>query len=484
MAGGSVESGEDKVDIQLDGQSLMVPETNNRTRGLHVLVLEQNTGAVLARRRFDTVLSAVHEEAVRFLDAVRPGRLLVLATKGAGEALGESFSPAPAHGEFGGPLFLRVDLRPDTLPPTPPCQWADSEESRRRHAFCDKFEGYPGVCRCLQPHPVLPAPSALDENIDSIYVAVMATHRPYYLYRSLRSLAFAQGVQPGNVVVYLENDKHPELEALVALFGFQSRYVAAKSSTKINFVISNRIMDILNDAFTAFMEAEFVMFIEEDLECSPDIFRYFGQAQQILREDPSVFSVSAFNLHSFANTSHATNAAYRVDNFTGLGFLLPRKTYEHEAKPLWLEYAWKSEFDLFMDKKVKKDREVIVPDVNRVYHIGRDSHYINTNVYDMLFKNLSVNPDPTSQLHDVTRLYKLNYEEDLKVTLKRGVTIRDYGDICNAGNMTFNFQNQCWGLGFTSTAGHHGGLWRFWLENKKGFLFHMVFIGVPFSRYS
>ena len=59
----------------------MVPETNNRTRGLHVLVLEQNTHAVMARRRFDTVLKDVHREVIHFLDAVRPGRIIVLASK-------------------------------------------------------------------------------------------------------------------------------------------------------------------------------------------------------------------------------------------------------------------------------------------------------------------------------------------------------------------------------------------------------------------
>ena len=59
----------------------MVPEINNRTRGLHALVLEQNTYAVMARRRFDTVLKEVYREAIHFLDAVRPGRIIVLATK-------------------------------------------------------------------------------------------------------------------------------------------------------------------------------------------------------------------------------------------------------------------------------------------------------------------------------------------------------------------------------------------------------------------
>ena len=55
---------------------------------------------------------------------------------------------------------------------------------------------------------------------------------------------------------------------------FQVRYIAAKPSSNIRGVIGNRVMDILDDVFSTFMEAEYVLFIEEDLECSPDIFRY------------------------------------------------------------------------------------------------------------------------------------------------------------------------------------------------------------------
>jgi len=541
-----LEAGENNVDIKLDGASLMVRDINNRTRGLHMLVLHQGTGGVMARRRFDTVLGEVHVEAAKFLDAVRPGRIIVMATKddmsykmhsdlrqqltqmgsqfipdlgfrdqwamvtvqGSGEALGESFSAAPASGEFGGPLFLRVDLSLGAYPATPSCGWPDTEESRRRRDFCDRYEGYPGVCRCLQPHVLVPEPTTLEESTESIYVAVMATHRPYYLYRTLRSLAFARGVIPENVMVYLENDRNPELEALVGLLGFTVRYVPTRSSSRIHLVIGNRVMDILDDVFTTFMEAGYVLFLEEDLESSPDIFRYFGRTHKLLEMDPTLLSISAFNQLSSINTSYATDAAYRVDAFSGSGFLLRRETYERDVKPIWPEHAWKDEWDFFMDKVVRKERENIVPDVNRVYHIGRDSQFINTDLFDNYYKNMSVNPDPAASLKAVTRLQKQNYEEDLKSTLEGGTFIRDYKLICNVGNMTTNFLSQnvteilffemehqydkstwrhlskCWGLWPFISVANHGGLWRFWLRNGKGLLYHVIFIGVPYSRYS
>ena len=40
-----------------------------------------------------------------------------------------------------------VELREDDVG----CDWGNSEESRRRKAFCKKYEGYGSVCHCKYP---------------------------------------------------------------------------------------------------------------------------------------------------------------------------------------------------------------------------------------------------------------------------------------------------------------------------------------------
>ena len=60
-------------------------------------------------------------------------------------------------------------------------------------------------------------------------------------------------------------------------FYSQVRYIAGIPNGNIKTVIGNRGMDMFDDVFTNFMEAEYVLFIEEDLECSPDIFRWVLQ---------------------------------------------------------------------------------------------------------------------------------------------------------------------------------------------------------------
>ncbi|KAK3860993.1 hypothetical protein Pcinc_032988, partial [Petrolisthes cinctipes] len=48
-------------------------------RGLHLVVLNQHTGRVMARRVFDTFSTGVENEMVQFIDDVRDGRILVFA---------------------------------------------------------------------------------------------------------------------------------------------------------------------------------------------------------------------------------------------------------------------------------------------------------------------------------------------------------------------------------------------------------------------
>lgn len=48
-------------------------------RGIHLVVLNQHSGKVMARRVFDTFSTGVEEEMVEFIEDVRDGRILVFA---------------------------------------------------------------------------------------------------------------------------------------------------------------------------------------------------------------------------------------------------------------------------------------------------------------------------------------------------------------------------------------------------------------------
>lgn len=186
-------------------------------RGLHVLVLNQFHGALMASRLFDTYLPNQDQELAHFLGLVGEGRILVLAVKdeasfklGPGArnllrelgsehigqlrwrdmwalvavkrlalhtsrelgqsqldhlraqtrnwTLAEAVAKSPGFADWAPPVELDVKLELDDerRDPAGACDWmsAESADDQRRRAFCNRIEGYERVCDCNFPAPI------------------------------------------------------------------------------------------------------------------------------------------------------------------------------------------------------------------------------------------------------------------------------------------------------------------------------------------
>ena len=76
--------------------------------------------------------------------------------------------------------------------------------------------------------------------------------------------------------------------------------------------------------------------LSDDLEVAPDFFEYFKGTLGLLREDSSLWCVSAWNDNGKAKRINETGAEilYRTDFFPGLGWMLTKETW-NELSPKW-----------------------------------------------------------------------------------------------------------------------------------------------------
>jgi len=278
-------------------------------------------------------------------------------------------------------------------------------------------------------NPLAPAASSSSPSSTPapITVLLIACNRAEALRRSLDLLLqHRPSAERFPIVVSQDCGHEPTREAILS-YGDQLTLIEQPDLSPIDvpakerkfkgyFYIARHYKWALDTVF-AEPSRETVIIVEDDLDIAPDFYSYFAATEPLLRSDPSLWCVSAWNDNGKAglvDTEGGAQTIYRSDFFPGLGWMLTRALWQ-ELSPKWPRSYWD---DWMRAPQQRAGRACLRPEVSRTRTFGKKG-VSNGLFFDKHLKHIQLNEKPVdfSKL-DLTGLTQEAYDQAFKRRLQ------------------------------------------------------------------
>ncbi|XP_050715410.1 protein O-linked-mannose beta-1,2-N-acetylglucosaminyltransferase 1-like isoform X1 [Eriocheir sinensis] len=340
----------------------------------------------------------------------------MVAWKGAGvssEVLTTIHHEDGSSTKQGSPITLHLLL---PLRPEPRCGWHAAPGMEQHAAFCRAFDGYGAFCSCHEPpwspRPASPVPYALREVIP---VAVVTARRLPRVLRQLAQLWASPGGLHTPVSIFVDGHS-PEARRLAALLGVPLTEHHNDEQPGTSSRINEHVKFTLAKVFQEYPEADLAIILEDDLQLAPDFIPYFQQTAKLLKTDPFLLFVNAFNYNAYPHTALDPRRLYRAHGIPGYGWMTTRKAaVEMLAGWVPLNQTGAS-WDWWLRARVMGGRDMLIPEVPRTRHQGGGGVHIS-GFDQVLFSSQPLNAEANVTL-DVDSARELDYEQHLRQDLK------------------------------------------------------------------
>lgn len=267
-----------------------------------------------------------------------------------------------------------------------------------------------------------------------IPVVIMACDRPQYLERTLEVVMKHRPTYGFPVFVSQDCLSSPNADAMTKLIAnypevthlrhpFEAASSAHAGENVKYYYIASHYGWALRQMFDVFFYDQ-VILLEEDLEIAPDFFVYFSATLPVLRGDPTLLCVSAYNDNGKASVVSDSERLLRTDMFPGLGWMLTRSLWLELGRERWARGYWD---DWLREPQQRKGRACIRPEVSRTKTFGAEGTSVGQ-FYEEHLRHILLNDKPVDfSALDLSFLVKDGYDAALNVQLEHatGLTLAE-----------------------------------------------------------